>query len=348
MALIVQKYGGTSLGSPDRIRASAARIAAARRNGDDVVVVVSAMGHTTDELIALAQQVSPAATTHRREMDMLLTAGERISMALTAMALRDLATDCVSFTGSQAGIITDESHSNARILEIRPTRIEEELARHRVVIVAGFQGVSRTKEITTLGRGGSDTTAVHLATALHAARCEILTDVRGVFSADPRLVPTAQPYAELPLAAVLQMARNGAQVMHDRAMEHALEHGMTLWVGHSQDAAAGTWLRPQVEGALPPILAVTLSPGAVVAIARDSEAAQATHQKLSSQPVSPGGAPGATHVSVSSGGGSAHLTVAGSTITIPITGDENACRAALNLWHHNLISPLTRTGGQSS
>lgn len=331
MALIVQKYGGTSVGSPERIRAVAARIAALHKSGDDIVVVVSAMGHTTDELITLAEKVSPAARTHHREMDMLLTAGERIAMALTAMAIKDQGVDCVSFTGSQAGIITDESHANARILEIRPTRVTEELARHRVVIVAGFQGVSRTKEITTLGRGGSDTTAVHLATALRAARCEILTDVRGVFSADPRLVPAARPYSELPVAAVLAMAQNGAQVMHDRAMEHAAHEGMTLWVGHHTEIQAGTWLRPELDvAALPPVLALTLGPDRshITVVCRDSAAAHATFQKLISR------------------GGTAALTTTGALITIPLSGDEKACRDALVSWHDALIPPTT--GGNPS
>ena len=321
MALIVQKYGGTSVGTPERIRAVAARIAKARVAGDDVVVVVSAMGHSTDELIALAEKVSPQARTHLREMDMLLTAGERVAMALTAMALRDLSVDCVSFTGSQAGIITDESHSSARIVEIRPTRVQEELARGKVVIVAGFQGVSRAKEITTLGRGGSDTTAVYLATALKAARCEILTDVRGVFSADPRLVHDARSYTELPLAAVLHMARHGAQVMHHRAMEHALQHGMTLWVGHSVEAEAGTWLRPQVTSTLPPVLAVVSAEdcSCLTIIARDEAAAAAT--------------------AVASHAVAGQLTPSGPLIKIPLSGDEKTCRAALQSWHDALIAP---------
>ncbi|MDP9348620.1 MAG: aspartate kinase, partial [Gemmatimonadota bacterium] len=185
MALVVQKYGGTSVGTPERIRAVARRVAASRRRGDDLVVVVSAMGDTTDDLLALAEQVtgSPApAREHPREVDMLLSTGERISMALLAMAIRQEGAEALSFTGSQAAIITDGTHTAARVLEVRADRVREELERGRVVIVAGFQGVSREREITTLGRGGSDTTAVALAAALRADRCEIYTDVDGVYT----------------------------------------------------------------------------------------------------------------------------------------------------------------------
>ena len=186
----MHKYGGTSVNGPERIRAVAQRIAAARAAGHELVVVVSAMGHTTDELIALAHRVSPRPS--RREMDMLLTTGERVTMALLAMALHDLGVSAISFTGSQSGILTDDTHSHARIVGVRPDRIRGALDEGRVVIVAGFQGVSpATKEITTLGRGGSDTTAVALATALGRARCEIFTDVDGVFTADPREIGRA-------------------------------------------------------------------------------------------------------------------------------------------------------------
>src|SRR5690349_6273693 len=202
MPVVVQKYGGTSVADPERIRAVAARVAAARREGDQLAVVVSAMGQTTDELLRLAHQIS--ARPSGRELDMLLTTGERVSMALLAMALHDLGVEAISFTGSQSGVLTDGTHGAARITGVKPDPILEELAKHRVVIVAGFQGVNPvTKEITTLGRGGSDTTAVALAAALGGAapganggmppRCEICTDVPGVLTADPRVVPAARP-----------------------------------------------------------------------------------------------------------------------------------------------------------
>src|SRR5512137_119012 len=187
MKVVVQKFGGSSVADVEKVRAVAARVAAARRDGRGVCVVVSAMGKTTDELLALAKQVSPSPP--RRELDMLLTAGERISMALLAMALEDQGVPAVSFTGSQAGILTDDRHASARIVEVRPVRVHEELDRGRVVIVAGFQGVSPRKEVTTLGRGGSDTTAVALAASL-GADCEIYSDVDGVYTADPTRSPT--------------------------------------------------------------------------------------------------------------------------------------------------------------
>ncbi len=195
MGVIVQKYGGSSVADIDKIQRVAARVAETRASGKQVVVVVSAMGDTTDELLSLARKISP--NPHRRELDMLLTAGERISMALLGMALHDRKVEAVSFTGSQSGIITDGAHTNARILEVRPVRILEELARGKVVIVAGYQGVSRDKEITTLGRGGSDTTAVALAAALEAEVCEICSDVDGVYTADPRIVSAPRRLAEL-------------------------------------------------------------------------------------------------------------------------------------------------------
>jgi aspartate kinase len=231
--LIVQKYGGTSVGTPERIRAVAGRVAAARRAGQELVVVVSAMGHTTDELVDLAQQVTghgQAARRHPREMDMLLTAGERISMALLAMAIRDQGVEALSLTGSQAAIITDEAHTAARIAEIRADRVREGVSAGKVVIVAGFQGVSRAREITTLGRGGSDTTAVALAAALEAARCEIYTDVEGVFTADPRRVPEARLVRELSHAEMIELATAGARVMHPRAVEVGARWGVDIRV----------------------------------------------------------------------------------------------------------------------
>ena len=229
--LIVQKFGGTSLGTPERILAVAQRIAQSRKLGRRLVVVVSAMGHTTDELIALAHQVSPRP--HHREMDMLLTAGERISMALLSMALADLEIPAVSLTGSQTGIITDSSHRRARILRILGSRVRDALAQDRVVIVAGFQGVSETKEITTLGRGGSDTTAVALAAVLDAECCEIYTDVDGVFSADPRIVPEAQLLDRISVSMMAELAVLGAGVLHPRSVQLAKQYRVKVRVLNS-------------------------------------------------------------------------------------------------------------------
>jgi len=219
MTLLVQKYGGTSVGSPERIQNVAERIVRTRRGGADLVVVVSAMGDATDDLIGLARQVSTRS--HPREMDMLLTAGERISMALVSMAVNDRGQEAVSFTGSQSGIVTDTSHTRAKILEVKADRIKEELKRGRVVIVAGFQGVSKDKEVTTLGRGGSDTTAVALAAALKATECEIYTDVDGVYTADPRIVEGARKITRLSYDEMLELASLGAKVLHNRSVDIA-------------------------------------------------------------------------------------------------------------------------------
>jgi aspartate kinase len=207
VALLVQKFGGTSVGDADRIRAVADHVARTRRAGDQVVVVVSAMGKTTDELVRLANEVSAAQPP--RELDMLLTTGERISMSLLSMALADLGVEAASFTGSQAGIITDTDHTRAKILEVRADRLREALDDGRVPVVAGFQGVSTERDITTLGRGGSDVTAVALAAALGADACEIYTDVTGVFSADPRVVPSAHRLARVSFDEMLEMAATG-------------------------------------------------------------------------------------------------------------------------------------------
>ncbi|HET9950959.1 MAG TPA: aspartate kinase [Candidatus Eisenbacteria bacterium] len=241
MGLLVQKYGGTSVGSPERIQRVADRIARTRRTGTGLVVVVSAMGDTTDDLIDLAKKVSPEE--HPREMDMLLTAGERISMALVAMAVRDRGQEAVSFTGSQSGIVTDTSHTRAKIVEIRAERIREELAKGRVVIVAGFQGVSREREVTTLGRGGSDTTAVALAAALEAEECEIYTDVDGVYTADPRIVPGARKLAALSYDEMLELASLGAKVLHNRSVEIARRYGVPVHVRSSFNWNEGTRIR---------------------------------------------------------------------------------------------------------
>jgi aspartate kinase len=244
MALIVQKFGGTSVADPERIQRVAARVARERRRGADVVAVVSAMGHSTDALVALASRVTrDAQRRHPRELDMLLTAGERISMALLAMAIRDAGVEAISLTGSQAAIITDETHTGARIAEIRATRVREELTKGCVVIVAGFQGVSRTREVTTLGRGGSDTTAVALAAALGADRCDIFTDVEGVFTADPRRVPHAVLLERIDYSEMVELASAGAHVMHPRAVEIGAKFRVPIRVLSSfreDDEAPGT------------------------------------------------------------------------------------------------------------
>jgi aspartate kinase len=219
------------VGTAERIRVVAERVARERRAGNEVVVVVSAMAHTTDELVALARSVTDdARRRHPRELDMLLTAGERIAMALTAMAIRDCGVEAISLTGSQAAIITDETHTGARIQEVRTKRVREELERGCVVIVAGFQGVSRAREVTTLGRGGSDTTAVALAAALSADRCDIFTDVDGVYTADPRRVPGTRRIERLDYQEMVELATSGAQVMHPRAVEIGARFGVPIRV----------------------------------------------------------------------------------------------------------------------
>ena len=215
MALVVQKYGGSSVAEAEAIKRVAARIVATRDSGNDVVVVVSAMGDTTDELLDLAERVTDSPP--GRELDMLLTAGERISMAVLAMAIADRGAEARSFTGSQAGVITDSAHGKARIIDVTPGRIRQALSDGAIAIVAGFQGVSQdSKDITTLGRGGSDTTAVALAAALDASVCEIYTDVDGVFSADPRIVPTAHRLPRITYEEMLEMAASGAKILHLR------------------------------------------------------------------------------------------------------------------------------------
>ncbi len=219
MAVVVQKYGGSSVADVERLGKVADKVVAARSAGDDVVVVVSAMGKATDQLLALAKQIDE--TPPRRELDMLLTTGERVSMALLSMAIQKRGVDAISFTGSQSGIITNDRHFDARIIEVRPHRIEDELARSRVVIVAGYQGMSYRREITTLGRGGSDTTAIALAAALGAARAEIYSDVDGVYTADPRVVDSARHIAELTYVQMQEMADVGAKVLNAQAVELA-------------------------------------------------------------------------------------------------------------------------------
>jgi aspartate kinase len=237
--LIVQKYGGSSVADAESIKRVAKRIVETRKAGNEVVVAVSAMGDTTDELLDLAHEVAPIPAP--REMDMLLSAGERISMALLAMAIESLGHDARSFTGSQAGMITDARHGAARIVDVTPVRLREALDEGAIVIVAGFQGFNRdTKDITTLGRGGSDTTAVALAAALDADICEIYTDVDGIFSADPRIVPKAHKLDRITSEEMLELAANGAKVLYIRAVEYARRHGVTLHVRSSFNNTEGT------------------------------------------------------------------------------------------------------------
>ncbi len=240
MALIVQKFGGTSVADPDRVRAVADHIVRTQRAGNQVVVAVSAMGKTTDDLVRLAHDVS--GNPHGRELDMLLTAGERISMALLCMAIIDLGEHAVSFTGSQAGIVTDTAHGKAKILEIKGDRIRETLAAGAVAVVAGFQGISTDKAITTLGRGGSDTTAVALAASLGAEICEIYTDVSGVFTADPRIVPEARKLARVSFEEMLEMAATGGRVLALRSVEFARNYRVPVHVRSSFTWEPGTWV----------------------------------------------------------------------------------------------------------
>ncbi len=241
MGIVVQKYGGSSVEDAQGVKRVAQRIVDAKRNGHQVVVVVSAMGDSTDELLDLAQQVAPMPPP--RELDMLLTAGERISMALLAMAVGNLGHEARSFTGSQAGVITDGTHGKAKIIDVTPGRIQAALDEGAIAIVAGFQGVSQgTKDVTTLGRGGSDTTAVALAAALRAEVCEIYSDVDGVFTADPRIVPSAQRLDQVSYEEMLEMAACGAKILHLRCVEYARRYDIPIHVRSSFSKLDGTWI----------------------------------------------------------------------------------------------------------
>ena len=247
MATVVQKYGGSSVADVDKLGRVADKVVAARHAGDSVVVVVSAMGKTTDQLLALAKQIDPSPP--RRELDMLLTTGERVSMALLAMAIQKRGLEAISFTGSQSGIITNDRHFDARILEVRPHRIEDELARGKIVIIAGYQGMSYKREITTLGRGGSDTTAIALAAALGADRAEIYSDVDGVYSADPRVVPEARHLPELTYEAMQEMAEVGAKVLNATAVEFAKRSKITIHARSTFEPGRETVVRERTDGA---------------------------------------------------------------------------------------------------
>jgi aspartate kinase len=273
MSLVVQKYGGTSVADSDRIKHVAKRVVATAEAGHQVCVVVSAMGAMTDQLLELAGEVSEHP--HPREQDMLLTAGERISSALLAMAVIELGRDAVSLTGSQAGIVTDERHGKARIVELRPQRVLEALAAGRIVIVAGFQGVSGTSDITTLGRGGSDTTAVAVAAGLDADVCEIYTDVDGVFTADPRVVPAARKLDAVTYEEMLELAASGAKVLALRSVEYARTHGVAVHVRSSFGAADGTWIVKEED---------VLEQAIISGIASDSSEAKVTILGVPDQP----------------------------------------------------------------
>src|SRR6187200_3220849 len=266
MAIVVQKYGGSSVADVTRIQKVAERIMRTKAAGYDVAVVVSAMGDTTDELLALARKVSP--NPDRRELDMLLSAGERISMALLSLAIRELGGDAISFTGSQSGIITNDRHVDARIIEVRPFRVLDELARGKIVVIAGYQGVSYRKEVTTLGRGGSDTTAVAMAAALDAEFCEIWSDVDGVYSADPRVVPAARRIGTLSYEETQEMAEAGAKVLNAQAVEFAKEKGIAIYARATRGPLPGA--DPSLDGTVvrksPPRM-----PGTVVGVASERD-----------------------------------------------------------------------------
>jgi aspartate kinase len=255
---VVMKFGGTSVADAERIKRAAKRIVGQRESGKRVVAVLSARGKTTDELIAMAEEVSP--DPDRREMDMLLSTGERISCALCAMAINDLGHRAISLTGSQAGIVTDTSHTKARILDVRADRIREALSADQIVLVAGFQGVSTSRDVTTLGRGGSDTTAVALAAAIRAEVCEIYTDVAGVFSADPRIVPNARKLPQVSFEEMLEMSASGAGVLQLRSVEYARTHGVRIHCRSSFDSGPGTFVLGEDETMEHPLItAVTHS-----------------------------------------------------------------------------------------
>jgi len=272
--VIVQKYGGTSVATTERIQAVAERILRAKERGDDVVAVVSAMGDTTDELLAMATAITPAP--EPRELDMLLTAGERIAMSLLAIALNARGCRAASYTGSQAGIITDTQHGQAKIVDVRPGRILEALAEGKVVIVAGFQGVSTSQDVTTLGRGGSDTTGVALAAALGADVCEIYTDVEGVFTADPRIEPRARKLDRISYEEMLELAASGAKVLQVRSVEYARRNGVRIHVRSSFSDEPGTWVEDIPEEDVEQAL--------ISGVALDTDEAKVTLEEVPDRP----------------------------------------------------------------
>ena len=271
--IIVMKFGGTSVADAERIKHAARRIVGAKEAGSGVVAVLSARGATTDELVTMAQEISPEP--HPREMDMLLSTGERISCALCAMAIHDLGSNVISLSGSQAGIVTDTSHTKARILDVRADRIRAALGDGNIVLVAGFQGVSTARDVTTLGRGGSDTTAVALAAALRAEVCEIYTDVDGVFSADPRIVPQARKLPVVSFEEMLEMAASGAKVLQLRSVEYARNYGVRIKVRPSYDEGSGTLVVSEEE---------TMERPLVTGIAHSTQDARVTLVGVPDQP----------------------------------------------------------------
>ena len=275
--LLVQKFGGTSVADPDRIRAVADHIARTRRAGDDVVVVVSAMGKSTDDLLRLAHDVSDHP--EGRELDMLLTAGERISMALVCMAVESLGVPAVSFTGSQAGIVTDAEHGRAKIIEVRGDRIREAIGAGKVAIVAGFQGVSTSREITTMGRGASDLTAVALAAALGAGVCEIYTDVEGVYTADPRVVPEAHKLPRVSFDEMLEMAATGGRVLALRSVEFARNHHVRVHVRSSFTWAPGTWVTEEEDPSM-----TSMEQAIISGVTHDASEAKVTIEQVPDRP----------------------------------------------------------------
>ena len=277
MPIVVQKYGGTSVGDTDRISSVADRIVRARERGHDVVAVVSAMGETTDDLLEKASAITPVP--EPRELDMLLTAGERIAMSLLAIAVNARGCKAASYTGSQAGIITDTQHGKARIVEIRPARIKESLDAGNVVILAGFQGLSTNYDITTLGRGGSDTTAVAMAAALGADVCEIYTDVDGVFTADPRTHPEARKIDHISYEEMLELAAAGARVLQLRCVEYARRHGVKIHVRNSLGDQPGTWVDEDEEGTTG-----MLESALIRGVALDTEEAKVTLDEVPDRP----------------------------------------------------------------
>jgi aspartate kinase len=275
MSIVVQKYGGSSVADVNRLRLVAERIMRTKRQGHDVVVVVSAMGDTTDDLLGLAKQVS--VNPDRRELDMLLSAGERISMALLSMAIRELGGDAISFTGSQSGIITNDRHVDARIIEVRPFRVQDELERKKIVVVAGYQGVSYRREVTTLGRGGSDTTAIAMAAALEAEWCEICSDVDGVYTGDPRIIPSARRIGVLSYEETQELAESGARVLNAQAIEFAKEKGIAIYARATAGPLPGA--DPSQDGTVvrksPPRL-----PGSVIGVASEEQVVMIQSRKV--------------------------------------------------------------------
>ncbi len=275
--LVVQKFGGSSLATPDKVRRVAELVTGEKKAGKDVIVVVSAMGNTTDELFELARTISPSPP--KRELDMLLTAGERISMALLSMAISRLGFQAISFTGSQSGIVTDTSHTSAKIMDVKAFRVRDELEKGRIVIVAGFQGVSPAKEVTTLGRGGSDTTCVALAAAFNAEECDIFTDVDGVYTANPRLVPEARKIPRISYEEMLELSFCGAEVLHWRSVDVARRFGVRVHVRSSKRKEIGTIVMGKEEIETADICGITQDTGLVELTFRDEDRSPALAER---------------------------------------------------------------------